>query len=147
MQVLLSLSNELGYPTSYIIYLGHSLCEHMVYHKGALLCFYFFSNSNHNIRAIYARRCTCSHDDRTKYFIISPLLWHRIWHHISQINQLWETEEVIPALKKGNHLCLSYRKISNISRTKSPNLNVSRLVLQLSVPNPMKPDVKSRMKM
>ena len=39
------------------------------------------------------------------------------------------------------------RKISNIRRTKSPNLNVSRLVLQLSLPNPMKPDVRSRMKM
>ena len=40
-----------------------------------------------------------------------------------------------------------YRKISNIRRTESPNLNVSRLVLQLSLPNPMKPGVKSRMKM
>ena len=41
----------------------------------------------------------------------------------------------------------SYRKISNIKRTKSPNLNVSRPVMQLSLPNPMKPGVKSRMKM
>ena len=41
----------------------------------------------------------------------------------------------------------SYRKISNTRHTKSPNLNVSRLVLQLSLPNPMKPVVKSRMKM
>ena len=40
-----------------------------------------------------------------------------------------------------------YRKISNIIRTKLPNLNVSRLVVQLSFPNPMKPGVKSRMKM
>ena len=40
-----------------------------------------------------------------------------------------------------------YRKISNIRRTKSPNLNVSRLVVQLSLPNPLKPDVKLRMKM
>ena len=30
-----------------------------------------------------------------------------------------------------------YRKISNIRRTKSPNLNVSCLVLQFSLPNPM----------
>ena len=42
---------------------------------------------------------------------------------------------------------LSYRKISNIRRTKSPNLDVSRIVVQLSSPNPMKPGVKSRMKM
>ena len=41
----------------------------------------------------------------------------------------------------------AYRKISNISRTKSINLDVSRLVLQLSLPNPMKPGAKSRMKM
>ena len=42
---------------------------------------------------------------------------------------------------------LNYRTFSNIRRTKSPNLNVSRLVVQLSLPKPMKPDVKSRMKM
>ena len=41
----------------------------------------------------------------------------------------------------------TYRQTSNISRTKSPNLNVSRLVLQLSLPKPLKPAVKSRMKM
>ena len=42
---------------------------------------------------------------------------------------------------------LLYRKISNIRRTKSPNLHVSRLVLQLPLSNAMKPGVKSRMKM
>ena len=41
----------------------------------------------------------------------------------------------------------NYRKISNIRRTKSPNLNVSRHILQLSLPNPMKLGVKLRMKM
>ena len=39
-----------------------------------------------------------------------------------------------------------YRQLSNIRRTKSQNLNVSCLVLQLSVPNPLKPSVKKRMK-
>ena len=39
------------------------------------------------------------------------------------------------------------RKTSSISRTKSPNLNVSCLALQLSLPNPLKPGVKLRMKM
>ena len=33
---------------------------------------------------------------------------------------------------------IMYPKISNIGRTESPNLNVSRLVLQLFLPNPMK---------
>ena len=46
-----------------------------------------------------------------------------------------------------NHEAGMYRKISNMSHTKSPNLNVPRLVLQLSLPNQMKPSVKSGMKM
>ena len=40
-----------------------------------------------------------------------------------------------------------YSKISNISRTKSQNLNDSPLVLRSSLSNPLKPGVKSRMKM
>ena len=43
--------------------------------------------------------------------------------------------------------CCYYRQVSNIRRTKSQNLNDSRTVLRLSLPNPLKPDVKSRMKM
>ena len=42
---------------------------------------------------------------------------------------------------------IKYHEISNIRRTKSHNLNVSRLVLQLSLPNPLKPGVMWRMKM
>ena len=38
-------------------------------------------------------------------------------------------------------------KTCNISRTKPQKLNVSRLILQLSLPNPLKPGVKSRIKM
>ena len=41
----------------------------------------------------------------------------------------------------------TYRVTSNISRTNNPNLNVSPLFLQLPWPNPLKPGVKSRMKM
>ena len=40
-----------------------------------------------------------------------------------------------------------YRKTSSISRTKSQNLNVSCILLQLSSLNPLKPGVKLRMKM
>ena len=46
-----------------------------------------------------------------------------------------------------NYTQINYRKISNIRRTKCQNLNDSRFVLQLSVPNPLKPSVKSIMKM
>ena len=41
----------------------------------------------------------------------------------------------------------NYCKISDIRRTKSPKLIIPRLVLQLSLLNPMKPCVRSRMKM
>ena len=40
-----------------------------------------------------------------------------------------------------------YRKTSCISRTEYQNFNVCRLVLQLSLANPLKPGVKSSMKM
>ena len=42
----------------------------------------------------------------------------------------------------------TYREVSNIRRTKSQNLSVSRPALQLSLPNlVLKPCIKSRMKM
>ena len=41
----------------------------------------------------------------------------------------------------------NYRKVSNIRRTKSQKLNDSRLVLQLSLPNPLKLGVKLSLKM
>ena len=40
-----------------------------------------------------------------------------------------------------------YRKVSNMRRTKYQNLNDSRLILQLYVPKPLKPSVKSIMQM
>ena len=40
-----------------------------------------------------------------------------------------------------------YRQVSNIRRTKSQHLKDSPTVLKLSLQNPLKPDVKSRMKM
>ena len=38
-------------------------------------------------------------------------------------------------------------QVSNIRRTKTQHLKDSRTVLRLSLPNPLKPDVKSIMKM
>ena len=40
-----------------------------------------------------------------------------------------------------------YRQTSNIRRTKTQNLNDSRLVLQLHLPNPLKPVIEAGMKM
>ena len=42
---------------------------------------------------------------------------------------------------------VTYRQVSNIRRTKSKHLKDSRTVLRLSLPNRLKQDVKSRMKM
>ena len=42
---------------------------------------------------------------------------------------------------------IMYRQVSNIRRTKSQHLKDYRTVLRLPLPNPLKPDVKSRMKM
>ena len=41
----------------------------------------------------------------------------------------------------------SHRQTSNVSSTKSQNLNISHLAVQLSSPKPLKPGVESRMKM
>ena len=43
-----------------------------------------------------------------------------------------------------NHWIYRYRQTSNIRRIKSQNLSVSRFVLRLSLPNPLKPGVKSQ---
>ena len=60
---------------------------------------------------------------------------------------------VIGVMKGGTGmLCNSlslyhYYQFSNIRRIQSQNINVSRLVVQLTLPNPLKPDVKLRMEM
>ena len=45
------------------------------------------------------------------------------------------------------HFISHYCKISDIRRTKTQNLNDFPLVLRSSLSNPLKPGVKSRMKM
>ena len=49
--------------------------------------------------------------------------------------------------RNGGIFLETYRKLSNIRRTKSQHLNDSRLILQMSLPNLLKPGVKLRMKM
>ena len=65
----------------------------------------------------------------------TPGLFHAIWLF------------VLPTRNSAALLQTTYHKTSNISRIKSQNLNVSNLVLQLSLLNPFKLGVKSRMKM
>ena len=70
----------------------------------------------------------------TPYLALSGELWSVFYEYL---NRNW-------SCYKG---FLLYRQTSNISGTRSQNLNNSRLVLQLSLHNPLKPGVKSRMKM
>ena len=92
-------------------------------------------------------------------------LWYKLWCRLGiseyhPINIQHKTQDIWPALSWQifkmrlchktpyitHHILEDYCQISNKRHTKSPNLNVSRLVLQLSLPNPLKPGVKSRVK-
>ena len=54
---------------------------------------------------------------------------------------------MILAVWSSSSCLINYRKTSSISRTKSQNINVSCILLQLSSLNPLKPGVELRMKM
>ena len=88
-----------------------------------------------------------------KLWMSSPSYWYNITHGIVE-----PSSQHIQAALLTNYAVFywvygdegykeTYRKTSIISRTKSQNFNVSHLVLQLSLPNPLKPNVKLRMKM
>ena len=74
--------------------------------------------------------------------------WINFWLQIrcllffpeSDMYTLWDHK--IP-----HKLLSNYCETSTISHTRPQHINVSRLLLQLSVPNPVKPSVKPRMKM
>ena len=75
------------------------------------------------------------------------------WHLYDFMNDKLDTSALC---KTGNSSALAiswknitciYCKTPSTSRTQSQNLIVSRVVLQLSLPNPLKPGVKSSMKM
>ena len=106
--------------------------------------------------------CMCITNERQLYIVKSSLIgWAHTQNHpckssgslFQQQNQLclnyskrvWYTQWLFHSWNE--YGWIYYRKISNIRCTKFPNFNVSCLVLQLSLPNPMKPGVKSRMKM
>ena len=63
------------------------------------------------------------------------------------IVNIWDTKSVTQEIVVEFAVSHTFRKISDIKRTKSHNLNDSRLFLHLSLPNLLKLGVKSRMKM
>ena len=58
---------------------------------------------------------------------------------------IWWRHHPINNHSAGNN-ARDYHQVSNIRPTRSQHLKNSRTVLRLSLPNPLKPDVKSRMK-
>ena len=56
------------------------------------------------------------------------------------------SQDIMASAPEGLNLSY-YCQVSNIRRTKSQQLKDSRTALGLSLPNPLKPDVKSRKKM
>ena len=80
-------------------------------------------------------KCVCC------YFIVQQKLC------IICFDQLRDTYSEFPLQIARVSVLFIYRHISNIRCTKSHNSNVSCLVLQLSLSNPLKKFVKSRMKM
>ena len=91
----------------------------------------------------------CSANHRPCYWSNLPCDWPRIaWAYSEQETEngpsSYNVFQLI--LTELHSIVRVYRKTSNIGSTKSPNLNDSRLVLQLSLPNTMKPCVKLRMK-
>ena len=72
--------------------------------------------------------------------------WPRLLTHIWVTRPQWINND---QLLGWGYVCSYnvYRKTSSISRTKSQNLNVSCLLLLWSLPNPLKPGAKLRMKM
>ena len=98
---------------------------------------------------------------------LSMILWYspesNFWENASlklQRNSYKTTTELLESLDYGQVVFhdkenkhnfvrteLGYRQIPIISRTKSQTLTVSCLVFQLSLSNPLKPGIKSRMKM
>ena len=62
-------------------------------------------------------------------------------------NMIWDCGKGNGDTRFLQYTSSKYRKTSSISRTKSQNLTVSCILLELSSLNPLKPDVELRMKM
>ena len=71
------------------------------------------------------------------------LVWNRWLRYGPKDGLVPKTCPLLMAAKSTD----TYRQVSNIRRTKSQHLKESRTTLRLSLPNPLKSDAKSRMKM
>ena len=99
----------------------------------------------HGVHPVFQDRPTLLMTEGIRGLVTSQSFFVR--HPITM--RWWLVSALVTRPVKGWHPCglYEYRQFSNISRIQSQNINVSRLVFQLSLPNPLKPDVKLRMKM
>ena len=77
----------------------------------------------------------------------NPSLWKTGAHLSCILKTIAANDQTMQGAWPSIAMVLASRKTSSISRTKSQNLNVSCILLQLSSLNPLKPCVKLRMKM
>ena len=105
-------------------------------------------NSNEN-NGISIQEITCENVTLKDRHFCRPEYVLRIYSNQPHENRALFPEVQLCSISFGHqsHICINYRQISNIRRTKSQHLKDYRTVLRLSLPNPSKPDVKSRMKM
>ena len=115
---------------------------------GCNICLNIYCNQN----------CQLFHNSWWRYFICCTGTWNRtkVWirmyaptnhlpYYIRILNCEWHTLAIF-SITYHNGAETKDRQASSINRFKSQYLNVSRLVLQLSLSNPLKPGVKSRMR-
>ena len=76
--------------------------------------------------------------------VLAPLLHCYVQYHVILGKVVIVLNPLAPGRFESN---FRYRQVSNIRHTESQNLSISLLVLQLSLPNPLKPGVRARIKM
>ena len=94
-------------------------------------------------------------NSNSNYFISLKEYGNHVIHHLSYnivnnfsiIEQIGDPSTMIYHRYRRATTMSIHRQVSNISRTKSQHLKDSRTVLRPSLPNPLKPEVRSRMKM
>ena len=80
------------------------------------------------------------------YIRWAPLYWHDIRAAALRAGDLWQVKSINNHIRFVLH-CFFLPLTSNIKCTEYQNLNVSRLVLHVSLSNLLKPGITSRMKM
>ena len=122
-----------------------------------LLCIYIYVKNDVLSAFTYLRIYVCMHVFEYLCIHASMHVWTSdcidvwkdglmTWWTVVVVMNIWTRTytSVMSFLKPKEHY---YRHTFSINSTKLKKINVSRLVLQLSLPNPMKPGVKSEMKM